>query len=83
MRVCKNCGSTDFMVKGTQFVCKYCRSPFVPDFVNPNGTQGVGISEDIQRLLQKCYEDPRNAKKYANRILDIDPTNIDAKRFLR
>jgi hypothetical protein len=42
----------------------------------------IEIDSDIQMLLMKCREDPVNARKYANLILDIDPGNLEAKRFL-
>ena len=43
---------------------------------------GVSISEDIKRLLAKCRTDRKNARKYANLILDIDPNNKDALQYL-
>ncbi len=84
MRVCKNCGSTEFFVRDGRFACKYCRSAYVPEPVSVRVTSNTtfGVASDVEVLLQKCYADPANAKRYANRILDIDPTNKEARRFL-
>ena len=43
----------------------------------------IALNDDIARLLKKCETDPRNARKYANLILDIDPDNEEALRFLK
>jgi hypothetical protein len=42
----------------------------------------ISVSSDIEALLQKCREDPRNRKRYAGLILDIDPTNPEAQQYL-
>ena len=43
----------------------------------------VGVLDDVQRLLQKCEDDPSNRRRYASLILDIDPTNPKAQGYLR
>ena len=40
------------------------------------------MDDDVERLLQKCRTDRRNARKYANLVLDIDPTNQEALKYL-
>lgn len=42
----------------------------------------IALDDDVQRLLKKCKTDPRNARKYANLILDIDPDNEEAYKYL-
>ena len=44
--------------------------------------KGISLQSDIELLLDKCRRDPRNARKYANLILDIDPGNKDALQYL-
>ena len=43
----------------------------------------IGVDSDIQMLLEKCKQDPANRRRYANLILDIDPTNREAAAYLR
>lgn len=83
---CKNCGAGDLVLRGGYMVCRYCDSRFLiteEDFSStPSADNGISLNSDIQRLLQKCRREPKNARKYANLILDIDPTNKEAKKFL-
>ena len=81
---CKSCGSKEFTEENRLVVCSYCRSKFVPQVDDlPLMTAVIGMDSDIEILLQKCRDDPANARKYANLILDIDPTNREATAFLR
>ena len=80
---CLNCGANDMVEVGSFWVCRYCQSKFAIESSDvPREGMGVSLNADIQRLLRKCKEDPRNAKKYANLILDIDPTNREALKYL-
>lgn len=80
---CPSCGSKELVEEDGIIVCVYCRSKYVPqaDDVLPSATV-IGIASDIQALLQKCREDSINRRRYANWILDIDPTNQEAKQYL-
>ena len=49
---------------------------------NPAASSQIDLDDDISRLLQKCRTDRRNARKYANLILDIDPDNEEAQKYL-
>ena len=95
--VCKSCGATGIQVKGGYLVCDYCDTRFLLtsedfDFYGRNqqnaassadcNIPGISLGGDIEMLLQKCRTDPKNAKKYANLILDIDPDNKKALRYL-
>lgn len=92
---CKNCGSTELKQDNGIWVCPYCGSKFIEDpssskeissgkqnatfsTVNSN----IELEQDVARLLIKCRRDPKNARKYANLILDIDPDNREALDFL-
>lgn len=80
---CPCCGSKELNENDGFIVCVYCRTKYSPQ---PNDTQvtetRIGIVSDIQALLQKCREDPSNRRRFANLILDIDPTNQEAKQHL-
>ena len=92
---CNNCGADDLTEKNGFLVCSYCRSKFAIERDNKhiynaiknssgqksNGTN-IALNEDVQRLLDKCKREPKNAKRYANLILDIDPTNREALKYL-
>jgi hypothetical protein len=80
---CLHCGSVELREQQGKLVCVYCRSTFSPTMVTnvPNDTI-ISLASDIDILLRKCAEDPRNSRKYASLILDIDPTNVAALRYL-
>ncbi len=80
---CMRCGSKEFVEEDGFIVCAYCKSKYVPqaDDIPPKETV-IGMASDIQALLQKCREDPTNRRRFANLILDIDPTNQEAKQYL-
>jgi hypothetical protein len=40
------------------------------------------LTDDIKMLLQKCRDDPANARRYASLVLDIDPSNEEALHYL-
>ena len=79
---CSQCGSLDFLDNGHYSTCKYCKSVFehYNRLICDNAT--ISLVDDINSLLKKCREEPHNAKKYANLILDIDPSNINALKYL-
>jgi uncharacterized Zn finger protein (UPF0148 family) len=80
---CKNCGADGLVEKNGFLHCEYCMSKFAIESSDvPQGSMGLSLNSDIDRLLKKCKSDPRNARKYANLILDIDPTNKEALKYL-
>ncbi|GEA81954.1 hypothetical protein [Cellulomonas uda] len=81
---CVNCGSNDLREHGGYAVCAYCRSRFVlqPDEV-PSRQTVIDVNADVQALLERCRDDPANRRRYASLVLDIDPTNPEAIRYLR
>ena len=98
MDYCKNCGASRMKLIKGYWCCDYCDSKFpatrdersaysAPDKNNALGKHGeiasvIGISDDVERLLKKCETDRKNARRYANLILDIDPDNEEALRYL-
>lgn len=75
---CTKCGSNALEKTASGWVCPYCGTKYdVSD-----SSSSISINEDIERLLQKCKEEPWNKRRYANLILDIDPTNHKALAIL-
>lgn len=85
--VCDKCGSTKLRVENGYMVCEYCETKFVVgnggNIVKNAKESYIGISDDISRLIKKCEMEPMNAKRYANRVLDIDPGNREVLKYLR
>lgn len=94
---CKNCNATGLRLVNGYWVCEYCGSRFLPTKEERNasargtayafgsqrsGSSEVALSDDVERLLEKCRKDRKNARKYANLILDMDPDNEEALKYL-
>ena len=80
---CFNCGASNMMEINGYWICSYCNSKFAIESKDvPQKSMGLSLNSDISNLLKKCKEDPINAKKYANLILDIDPTNEEALKYI-
>ena len=86
---CKSCGAPlKVEPYSTIAVCEYCgASTAIPQseqaILSGSATvSGIGLSDDIERLLRKCKAEPKNARKYANLILDIDADNAEALKYL-
>lgn len=81
---CKCCGATGITVKDGFIACEYCDARYMltPEDYGVTSTSGISLESDIERLLLKCKTDPKNARKHANLILDIDPDNLEALRFI-
>lgn len=92
---CSSCGATGLKVRGGYAICPYCDSKFLMDREERSAASGgkytfeshgpsqIGLDSDIRRLLDKCRKEPRNARKYANLILDMDPDNQEALAYLK
>lgn len=80
---CIACGSKALHEDGGYVVCTFCRSRFVPQASDvPQKETVIGLHSDILVLLQKCEDDPVNRHRYAALILDMDPTNQEARKYL-
>lgn len=93
MDYCKNCGASGMKLIKGYWCCEYCDSKFAAHreeqlaysgkvYGNTGKTSEIALSDDVERLLQKCRTDRKNARRYANLILDIDPDNEEALRYL-
>ena len=94
--ICSSCGASRWKEEAEYRICLHCGTKFVKAVketpkpvasglrtaVARQVASVIDINDDIVRLLQKCKADPRNARKYANLILDIDPTNQEALKYL-
>ncbi len=81
--ICEHCGGDEFIEKDGYRICRYCKSRFIPETdEKPVKETIIALNSDVERLLKKCKTDPARAKKYATLILEIDPTNKEAKAIL-
>ena len=96
--VCKSCGANALVRKNDYMVCPYCESRFAITreerscglfggshhaVLSHSGVDSsIALDDDVAQLLKKCKADPKNARKYANLILDIDPDNEEALMYL-
>lgn len=78
---CVNCGADSFIIKDGYRICKYCNTRVKDDKPKANNSE-ISLQSDIDILLQKCKDEPARARKYAGLILDIDPTNKEARKYL-
>ena len=89
---CPHCGANEIQINGNHLICPYCNSRFLPGslqhkkgslgYAPQDLSSGIALSDDVNRLLQKCRTEPNNARRYANLILDIDPNNKEALQYL-
>lgn len=81
---CSRCGSNELFTEDGHAICAFCRSRFTPPANEHSHKETVvDVLSDIQVLFQKCEADPANSFRYANLILDIDPTNQAVAKYLR
>ena len=80
---CERCGANEWTTQNGFRTCKYCGSKYqlTSDDVVVKESN-IGVNSDVERLLKKCRLEPQNARKYANLILDIDPNNTEALKYL-
>jgi hypothetical protein len=80
---CTRCGSKELFTEGGYVVCAYCQSRFSAQSGDlPPRETIIGLHSDIEALLQKCRDNPANRRRYASLILDMDPTNQEARKYL-
>lgn len=80
---CSHCGGNELLRLDDYALCAFCRTQYEDRPKELARQTVVNIRSDIETLLQKCKDDPANARRYAGLVLDIDPTNQNALRFLR
>ena len=80
---CKQCGGNEFYRDNGYMVCKFCNSRYAIEKGDGGMKQStIALNADIAALLEKCKLDPKNARRYANLVLDIDPDNEEALKYL-
>jgi uncharacterized Zn finger protein (UPF0148 family) len=81
-KICERCGGVEFKDVDGYSICQYCNTKYLltPEDL-PMKASTIALQDDIRLLLQKCKDDPANARRYASLVLDIDPSNSEAKRY--
>lgn len=81
---CERCGGNEFDYVGKTAICRYCGSKYAleKDDVARQASARIALDDDVARLLAKCEAEPARARKYANLVLDIDPSNTQALKYL-
>lgn len=82
--ICPNCASHEYKEEGKFIKCAYCETRFKKE-QKDSFSQGVAIdlTDDVSRLLQLCKKDPSNRRRYVNLILEMDPYNKMARKYIR
>ena len=81
--VCERCGSSDLYEENGYRICRYCGTKHVITAADkPEKDSVIDLHSDIERLLKRAKEEPSRAKQCAERILELDPSNQEAKRIL-
>ena len=87
---CQKCGAMNLEKRNGLLFCPYCGSSFLPDDQEQKAFQAsanqrssnIDLKSDVEELLEKCRKNPSKAQRYANLVLDIDPTNKEALKYL-
>ena len=95
--ICSCCGSSQFSFINGYRICNYCETRYSisldeqrcenkaiieKNLKNKELSSGININNDVERLLNLCKKDKAHASKYANLILDIDPSNQEALKYI-
>lgn len=80
---CEKCGGGEFIDKEGYRICQYCGTKYlITDEDVPRKGSSITLDNDITMLLQKCQDDPANAHRYASLVLDMDPGNVEAVKYI-
>ena len=81
--VCNYCGSK-FIIDESNRVATHHKDSLRNDIeINRTVTQkNTSLRSDVEQLLAKCKANPRRARKYAILVLEMDPTNKEALKYL-
>jgi hypothetical protein len=70
--------------QGGYLICQYCSTKYLITAEDtPQKKSNISLENDIKMLLQKCRDDPANARRYASLVLDMDPNNVEANKYLK
>ncbi len=84
IEICERCGGGDFVDQDGYRICQFCNTKYLitsEDVKQKEST--ITLDKDIMMLLQKCRDDPANARRYASLVLDMDPGNAEAKKIFK
>lgn len=80
--ICKRCGSSEFAEKSNNLICCFCRAIYEKAPAPKGFDTAIDVKSDVDNLLEKCRKNPKNASAYASLVLDIDPGNKAALKYL-
>ena len=84
IEICERCGGGEFVDQSGYKVCLYCNTKYLITHEEVTRKESnISLDNDIMMLLQKCVDDPANARRYASLVLDMDPDNVEALKYLR
>lgn len=81
---CEKCGGGEFVDRDGYRICQYCFTKYLvtPEDVTREESS-IALDDDILMLLLKCRDEPANAYRYASLVLDMDPGNLEAIKYLK
>ena len=84
IEICERCGGGELVARDGYRICQYCHTKYLltPEDVTRKGSI-IALDSDIKMLLQKCQDDPANARRYASLVLDMDPENTEALKYYK
>ena len=83
IEICERCGGGEFVDRDGYRICQFCNTKYLitsEDVKQKEST--ITLDKDIMMLLQKCRDDPANARRYASLVLDMDPDNVEAIKYI-
>lgn len=86
VQICERCGGGEFVDRDGYRTCQYCNTKFLitlEDVIITRKGSSIALDNDIKMLLQKCQNDPANARRYASLVLDMDPGNVEALKYYK
>ena len=86
VQICERCGGGEFVDRDGYRTCQYCNTKFLitlEDVTITRKGSSIALDNDIKMLLQKCQNDPANARRYASLVLDMDPGNVEALKYYK
>ena len=81
--LCSSCGSNEFENKEGVTVCKYCGAQYVSELTE----EQMRIKEEVKRIIKSAdlsllVQDWKRAETHYDKILDLDPSNIELIFFM-
>lgn len=80
---CERCGGNEFDYVGKTAIAATVGQNMLLRKMTKQASTHIALDDDVARLLAKCEAEPARARKYANLVLDIDPSNTQALKELK